>query len=278
LAVELGPPNRLPLSPSIGHAADQVSIDTVGGAVADPEFDADGLFDEDYLYFYAHRTDSAHNDAETELIWRLLRLEPDMAVLDLACGHGRIANRLAERGCEVTGLDSATLFLERAREDARTRGVAVEYVWGDMRELPWYDRFDVVISWFTAFGYFDDPDNRRVLAEVYQALRPGGRLVLDLNNYTSLLRDYQPCHATELDGNLLVDRRRLDPLTGRNIAERTVVRNGRVRRIPYFVRLFTFPELRDWLLDAGFSGVTGYGDDGGPLTVESSRMIVVAHR
>jgi cyclopropane fatty-acyl-phospholipid synthase-like methyltransferase len=33
----------------------------------------------------------------TELIWRLLELEPGMEVLDLACGHGRIANVLAAR-------------------------------------------------------------------------------------------------------------------------------------------------------------------------------------
>lgn len=35
-----------------------------------------------------------------------------MAVLDLACGHGRIANRLAARGAEVAGLDVTPRFLE----------------------------------------------------------------------------------------------------------------------------------------------------------------------
>ena len=49
---------------------------------------------------------------------------------------------------------------DRARRDARDRGVAVSYVEGDMRALPWRGRFDRVISWFTAFGYFDDPANR----------------------------------------------------------------------------------------------------------------------
>ena len=65
-----------------------------------------------------------------------------MEVLDLACGHGRIANRLAERGARVTGLDRTPLFLEVARRDAADRRVEVEYVEGDMRELPWEERFD----------------------------------------------------------------------------------------------------------------------------------------
>lgn len=71
---------------------------------------------------------------------------------------------------------------------------------------------------------------------------------------------------------------RFDPLTGRNMVERIVVRDGRVRRVPYFVRLFTFPELRDWLLQAGFTKVSGYGEDGAALTAEHRRMLVVAIR
>jgi ubiquinone/menaquinone biosynthesis C-methylase UbiE len=64
----------------------------------------------------------------------LLKLEPDIAVLDLAWGQGRIANRLAERGARVTGLDATALFLDRARHDAAPRG-DVDYVEGDMRLL-----------------------------------------------------------------------------------------------------------------------------------------------
>lgn len=96
-----------------------------------------------------------------------------MEVLDLACGHGRIAARLAQRGCHLTGLDSSPLFLQLARQDAEARSVTVDYVHGDMRDLPWSARLDRIINWFTAFGYFDDADNRRVLAQAAAALKPG---------------------------------------------------------------------------------------------------------
>ncbi len=241
-------------------------------------FDADELFDEDYLYFYALRDPGgALSDAETDLIWRLLRLEPGMEVLDLACGHGRIANRLAARGCRVTGLDRTALFLRQARQDAAAAGLQVTYVQGDMRQPP-PGPFDRVVNWFTAFGYFDDEDNRRVLAQVAQALRPGGLAAFELNNVVALLRTWQEATVVERDGDLMVDRHRFDPLTCRSLVERTVVRGGRVRHFRFFARMFTFPELRDWLHAAGFSEVAGYGEDGRPLTDEHRRMIVVARR
>ena len=246
--------------------------------MTEPPYNVEGLFDEDYLHFHSERTGLARSAAEVELVWRLLELEPGMEVLDLACGHGRIANCLAERGCRVTGLDATPLFLQHARQDAHTRAVWVDYVLGDMRRLPWAGRFDRVINWFTSFGYFPDPDNRRVVAECARALRPGGRLALELMHYSWLLRHYQPATVIERDGDLLIDRNQLEPLTGRILVERTVIRDNRVRRIPFFVRLFPFTELRDWLLDAGFNSVTGYGEDGNPLVAESQRMIVVAQR
>jgi SAM-dependent methyltransferase len=244
----------------------------------DPGFDAQGLFDEDYLYFYADALGDERSDAETELLWRLLELEPGMEVLDLACGHGRITNRLAARGCRVTGLDATPLFLDLARRDAADRGVDVDFVEGDMRALPWTGRFDRVVNWFTAFGYFDDAGNRQVLTEVARALRPGGRFALEVQHRDWMVGALQPAFVFERDGDLLIDRNRFDPLTGRIVSERTIVRGGRVRRVPYFVRLFGFTELRDWLLEAGFATVDGYGQDGAPLSPASRRLLLVARR
>ena len=237
------------------------------------------LFDEDYLYFYDDFLGDEQSDTETELIWRLLELEPGMEVLDLACGHGRIANRLAERGARVTGLDATPLFLERARADAEARGVDVDYVEGDMRELPWESRFDRMVNWFTAFGYFDDDEeDRRVLRAAHRALRPGGRLLIENNNTAELLGRWQPSVVIERDGNLMIDRSRFDPVSGRATTERVIVRDGKTRRVTFSVRMFVAVELGAWLRDAGFSAVDFFDRQGEPLTVESRRMVTVARR
>jgi SAM-dependent methyltransferase len=238
----------------------------------------DEVFDEDYLYFYEPLLTDEASDTQCDLIWRLLELEPEMEVLDLACGHGRIANRLAAKGVRVTGLDATPLFLERARADAAARGVQVEYVEGDMRELPWEARFDRVVSWFTSFGYFDDDDNRRVLREARRVLRPGGRLLLEANNPAELLPRWLPYVVTERDGDFSIDRSTFDPVSGRANTERALVRGGRTRRFTFSVRMFMAAELRDWLLDAGFDAVDFYDGDGEPLTAQGRRMITIARR
>jgi len=145
-----------------------------------------------------------------------------------------------------------------------------------MRDVPWTGRFDRVVNWFTAYGYFDDADNRRVLGEVRKALKPSGTAAFELNNRDVLLRGFMPTTAVTRGDDMMVDRHVFDPLTGRTDTERVVIRDGAVRRSAYSVRLFAFTELRDWLTAAGFSVVDGYGDGGGPLTASSPRMIVTA--
>ncbi len=197
-------------------------------------------------------------------------------LLDLGCGHGRIANLLAARGARVTGLDATPLFLNMARDDAARRGLEVDYVLGDMRELPWDAHFDAVVSWFTAFGYFDDTQNRAVLCEVHRALRPGGRFLLELNHRDGLLPAWSPSTVARVDDDVMIDERTFDPLTGRANARRTIVRDGHTRRATYFTRLFGFTELRGWLFDAQFASVEGFAGDGSPLEAHSRRMILVA--
>ncbi|MCY1137043.1 class I SAM-dependent methyltransferase [Actinoplanes sp. Pm04-4] len=255
-------------------------------------FDAASMYDEDYLHFFVGAESGGaptHGPivgtaypgatAAADLVWRLLGLEPGMAVLDLCCGHGALANELASRGCRVTGLDSSAVFLDRARADAGALEVEVDYVAGDMRALPgeWDGRFDRVVNWTTAFGYFDDDANRGVLDEIVRVLRPGGRLAMDLDNLVKFLASYTPSRVTaaRANGDLLVDRHHLDPLTLRFEVERTVVRDGRARTLTFLKRLFGFPELRDWCTAAGFTAVTAYGEDGEPLRADHNRMVVI---
>jgi hypothetical protein len=132
--------------------------------------------------------------------------------------------------------------------------------------------------WSTAFGYFDDTANRAVLDGIVRVLRPGGQLAMDLDNLPRFLASYSPSRvvAAREEGDMLVDRYHLDALTGRFEAERTVIRSGRTRRVNFVKRLFGFPELRDWLLAAGFTTVAGHGEDAQPLTADHRRMIIVA--
>jgi SAM-dependent methyltransferase len=233
---------------------------------------------DDYLWFWEPLLTDERSDREAELVWRLLGLEPGLEVLDLACGHGRIANRLAARGARVTGLDRSARFLERARTDAAALGVEVEYVEGDMRALPWRNRFDAVLNWFSAFGYFDDDAVLRgILRGVCETLKPGGRFAMDAHDPALLMRRFRETAIHERDGDFLLERVRWNLLRGGADTEFVAVRGGERRRYSLFVRTPGYTELRGWLLDAGFSRVDGFGEDGEPLHQEHRRMVVVAH-
>lgn len=244
----------------------------------DEEWPIADLFDEDYLHFYAPRLADEISDVEVATVWQLLGLGERSRVLDLACGHGRIANRLAGRGAHVTGLDATPIFLEQARLDAQQRGVTVDYVEGDMRSIPWSDKFDAVVSWFTAYGYFDDVQNRNVLTGVHRALRPGGRFLVELNHKDGLLPNWVPSTVEQAGDRIMIDERVFDPATGRSNSRRTIIRDGAVRHSSFFVRMFSFTELRDWLLQAGFASVVGFAGDGSTLTAASRRMILIAEK
>ncbi len=154
------------------------------------------FFGEDYLRIYAPVLPPERTAREVEGIVRLLEelgVPPGSGLLDLACGHGRHAIPLAQRGYRVTGQDLSRVFLRRAEEDARAAGVSVRWRHGDMRQIAFDAEFDAVINIFTAFGYFDSEDeDLAVLRQVRKALKSGGVFLLETMHRDALVRGFQP--------------------------------------------------------------------------------------
>jgi SAM-dependent methyltransferase len=130
-------------------------------------------------------TEQRWSSAPIEIDWVLHLLEgvyPGMAVLDLCCGPGRHSLELKRRGFRVTGVDRTALYLDEARRRAHEEGLAVEFVQDDMRHFVRPGAFSAALSMYTSFGYFSDPaDNLQVLANIYQSLKPGGALLMEMN-------------------------------------------------------------------------------------------------
>jgi ubiquinone/menaquinone biosynthesis C-methylase UbiE len=245
-----------------------------------PRFDFEATFGEDYLHFYLPYLTEERNVVETNEIIDTLNLRPGERVLDVPCGHGRISNLLAARGLEVTGVDASALFLDKARHDASTAGVSVQYESGDMRQLPVEGPFDSVVCWYTSFGYFDDEDNRRVLSEFRRVLRPGGRLLIETMHRDGFVRSFTPSPFASIEQvgeDMTLDRTTFDPEFGGIHTERMVVRDGLVRTHVFSVRLPTVPEFRQWLSEAGFSSSRFRGRNGEVLGLNSRRLVVLAY-
>jgi SAM-dependent methyltransferase len=243
------------------------------------EFDVDATFGDDYLHFYAESIDDGHSDDDAAEILGRLDLPPGSRVLDAPCGHGRISRRLAASGLSVTGVDLSAQFIAMAQAEATGPAGRLAFVRGDLRQLPVRGPFDAVVCWFSSFGYHDDDDCRRVLAEFHRVLRPGGRLLIETMQHDGVVRHFTAApDATVVsrDDNAQVDVSRFDPLTGRLTTDRTVYRDGAVRRSAHYIRLPTPPEWVQWLEGAGFADPGFSAGGGGPLELDSWVVVVEA--
>ncbi len=109
---------------------------------------------------------------------RVLGLQPEDEVLDVACGSGTFLRKHAAHVARVAGLDHSEDLINIARQENRERVTAgtAEFVVGDATALPWADeQFSVVTS-----NCVDCFEKKAVqaLEEMYRVLRPGGRAVV----------------------------------------------------------------------------------------------------
>jgi SAM-dependent methyltransferase/RimJ/RimL family protein N-acetyltransferase len=237
------------------------------------------MFDDDYLHFYAEILGAERSEHDAELISSVLSLTSGMRVLDAPCGEGRISGRLAQRGCEVVGVDATERFVALAREQYPT----VTFDVGDLRSLPYEAEFDAIVNWFTSFGYFDPDTNDRVLEGFARALRPGGRLLLELHNPWRLMRLLEvgggaSASVTTRGSGVMVDRVTYDEATRRSRTERFIVRDGRARELEFSLEQVPAPQLARRLRRSGFATVRLLGDDGSPFDPDSRRLIAVAQK
>jgi SAM-dependent methyltransferase len=240
--------------------------------------DFDAVFRaDDYLYFYEDPLGDEHTEQEVGFLVRELSLQKRMSVLDLACGHGRHANRLAARGFAVTGVDRSREFLALAGDDAKQRGVFVRYLCTDVRKYMVVKEYDRIIHLFSSFGYFTDPENDQVIRNIAASLKTGGMLCLDILNRDAVLNYIPASGVREKNGDLMIDRNRFDPLTGRLNNNRIIIRNGQRRDAPFFLRLYNATEIAALLERRGLAVKKVFGGwDGKPFEAQSGRMIVVA--
>ena len=244
------------------------------------EFDFEAVFDvDDYLYFYSESLTDERTDAEVSALVSLLGLDRPKKILDLACGFGRHTNRLAALGHSMTGIDITPGFLEIARQDAAQRNVEVQYQQGDMRSISFEDEFDYVMLLFTAFGYFSDEENLKVMINVGNALKPGGLLIFDTPNRDAFLKEMRPFIVVEKEGNLMIDRISFDSLQGRIYNKRIVFRDGVRKDKPYFTRLYNPNELKPLINQAGLELHRLYGGwDAKEFSSSAHRIVVIARK
>jgi SAM-dependent methyltransferase len=216
---------------------------------------------------------------EVDQLVALLKLTPGAHVLDLCCGIGRHSLEFARRGFRVTGVDRTARYLAEARDAAARENLNLEFFQSDMRAFVRPEAFDGALSMFTSFGYFEDTaDDMQVARNVYESLRSGAKLAIDLNGKEVVAAKFRERDWNRReDGTIVIEERRV--LDGWSKLETRWIqlRGAERRESTLVVRPYSGVELSMLLEEAGFREVATHGSLAAtPYDHRAERLVAVA--
>ena len=123
---------------------------------------------------------SKRNESEARLfidnLMNRLSINQPVKVIDIGCGRGRHSVYLNSKGHIVTGIDLSTKSIEECKT---LENPTLSFYVHDIRNLFRTNYYDLALSIFTSFGYFElDNDNIKVLLNAKKSLKPGGIFVI----------------------------------------------------------------------------------------------------
>ena len=148
---------------------------------------------------YDRLTNDVDYDATVDFYFEILQREgliPRTAV-DLACGTGAVALRLAKRGLQVTAVDMSWEMLMVAQQKAMDADVFPQFACQKLQQLRLPRGVDLAVCALDSIDYILDPaDCKEAIQRVYKALNPGGCFIFDVNT---------PEKLRAMDGQVFLD-------------------------------------------------------------------------
>ncbi|MFP8955866.1 class I SAM-dependent methyltransferase [Natrialbaceae archaeon A-CW3] len=210
-------------------------------------------------------------------------------VLEIGCGTGRIYLELLEVGVDADGIDVSSGMLEVLREKAADRGLEPSVRQANVTTFDPERSYALVIVPFRAFLHLLETDEQvAALERIYEALAPGGRLVLNVftPNFDVICERYGTWEEIEVtvDGDQYVHRRKTELADEVNqlVTIKSEIRTdeGNVLEASEteiallskreFDLLFRRSSFEEWGVDGGF--------DGDLLESSSQEMVWTARR
>ena len=213
-----------------------------------------------FAWFYDRYWAAPFLDWQLPALERLLLagLPPGAHILDLCCGTGQLSRHLASIGYRLTGLDSSGEMLDAARAHTPEG----KFIQSDASDFTLEEPVDAVISTFDSLNHLLQAELVALtFRSVYAALKPGGRLVFDVNTpgaygerWNETASDVAPDHAVFLRGGF-------DPEARIGTTKITMFRLRDAWRrfdVEMQQRPWEIFEIEALLAGAGFIGIRSY--------------------
>ncbi len=195
-------------------------------------------------------------------------------------------DRTARHRVRQTGLwsyrsRSNLALIEIASQKAREANVAPELLVADARTFSRPEAFDAAVNLYTSFGYFEDPrEDRRLLANTFASLKPGGCVLLDMSGKEVVARAFTPESSETLpDGSKIEESRAVEPDWEWIRSTWAIEKDGDRHEMTFRHRAYSGVELKAVLISVGFEDVKLYGGlDGIPYDEKARRLVAVAQK
>ncbi len=222
----------------------------------------------------------ADTASQVDHIIKLLQIKEDAKMLDLCCGIGRHSLELSRRGFKVTGVDRTKSYLDKAKNQAKSEGLKIEFVHDDMRTFCRADAFDVVVNIFTSFGYFEDlEDDRKVVNNVFRSLKSGGKFLIEAEGKEILARKFRERDWNKIDEYIILEDRKLINNWEKIESRWIILKDDQRIEHKLILRLYSAVEINSLLKQCGFSDVKVYGSlEGIDYDHRAKRLVVVAQK
>jgi SAM-dependent methyltransferase len=206
-------------------------------------------------------------------------------ILDLGCGPGLYAERLARRGHTCVGIDYSPASIDYARQTAQQEALACTYRCQDIRQADFGTGFDLAMLIFGEYNVFCPADARSILQKTRQALQPAGRLLLEVHSFETLYRmGHAPATWYTTQKGLFADQPHLlleesfwspesQAVTNRYF--RIDAATGAVRRYAASYQAYSEEGYRNLLAETGFTMDHNYPALGDVATDGSSEFIAI---
>ncbi len=199
------------------------------------------------------------------------------SVLELMCGTGRVLHHLNHP--DMWGLDINESMLARARENLK--GMNAHLIHGDALDFTIDRKFCLVIIALNSLAMFPPDDRKRILANAYRHLKPGGRVIVDVFNPYEMVIGIVHHGDTKIKDDVIYSRFFV-PLSAGDHWEilyfYDTVRNGIVERKIAKLPLYPvgYEALVEEMQGVGFSVERVFGShDMDDFDEESSERIIV---
>ena len=112
--------------------------------------------------------------------------EKPSKILDLGCGPGLYCHRLSSLGHHCFGIDYSPASIAYARQVAIEDHLNTIFTEADLREADYGTGFDVVMQIYGEINVFRPNHASLILKKAYQALKPGGILILEPHTFDAV--------------------------------------------------------------------------------------------